>query len=200
MDYLVPGAGSHFHRRKPSPAFSSTFRGIHRGSALHLYQLRPCRWRGGFREIQRLHESGYRIWYDEGIEPGNDWPQHIAQAVVNCSLFLIFTSPRSAASENCRNEINLALNRKKNSLPFIWRKPNSLWVWNFAWETCRPFLNINFRKALIKEGLRQLGKTSWTGWSPTNCRNRSSETGSCPKNRFRGIGYSGNRAKQFYQD
>ena len=33
-----------------------------------------------FREIQRLHESGYRIWYDEGIEPGNDWPWHIAQA------------------------------------------------------------------------------------------------------------------------
>ena len=69
-----------------------------------------------FREIKRLHEVGYRIWYDEGIEPGNDWPQHIAQAVVNCSLFLIYTSPRSAASENCRNEINLALNRKKKFL------------------------------------------------------------------------------------
>ncbi|MFL2912078.1 MAG: TIR domain-containing protein [Opitutales bacterium] len=69
-----------------------------------------------FREIKRLHEAGYRIWYDEGIEPGNDWPQHIAQAVVNCSLFLIYTSPRSAASENCRNEINLALNRKKKFL------------------------------------------------------------------------------------
>ena len=69
-----------------------------------------------FREIKRLHEAGYRIWYDEGIEPGNDWPQHIAQAVVNCFLFLIFTSPRSANSENCRNEINLALNRKKKLL------------------------------------------------------------------------------------
>ncbi len=69
-----------------------------------------------FREIRKLHEAGYRIWYDEGIEPGDDWPQHIAQAVVNCSLFLIFTSPRSAASENCRNEINLALNRKKKFL------------------------------------------------------------------------------------
>ena len=69
-----------------------------------------------FREILKLHEAGYRIWFDEGIEPGNDWPQHIAQAVVNCSLFLIFTSPRSVASENCRNEVNLALNRKKKFL------------------------------------------------------------------------------------
>jgi hypothetical protein len=69
-----------------------------------------------FREILKLHEAGYRVWFDEGIEPGKDWPQHIAQAVVNCSLFLIFTSPRSVASENCRNEVNLALNRKKKFL------------------------------------------------------------------------------------
>jgi len=69
-----------------------------------------------FREIKKLHEAGYRIWYDEGIEPGNDWPEHIAKAVVDCSLFLMFTSPRSAASENCRNEVNLALNRKKKFL------------------------------------------------------------------------------------
>ncbi len=69
-----------------------------------------------FREIQRLHEAGYRIWYDEGIDPGNDWPEHIAKAVIDCSLFLMFTSPRSAVSENCRNEVNLALNRKKKFL------------------------------------------------------------------------------------
>ncbi len=69
-----------------------------------------------FREIRKLHEAGYRIWYDEGIDPGNDWPEHIANAVINCDLFLMFTSPRSAASENCRNEVNLALNRKKKFL------------------------------------------------------------------------------------
>ena len=69
-----------------------------------------------FREILKLHEAGYRVWFDEGIDPGTDWPQHIAQAVVKCSLFLIFTSPRSFASENCRNEVNLALNRKKKFL------------------------------------------------------------------------------------
>ncbi len=69
-----------------------------------------------FREILKLHEAGYRIWYDEGIEPGDDWPEHIAQAVIGCSLFLLYTSPRSAASENCRNEVNLALNRKKEFL------------------------------------------------------------------------------------
>mgnify|MGYP002818621322 CR=1 FL=1 len=69
-----------------------------------------------FREIRRLHEAGYRIWYDEGIDPGQDWPEHIAKAVIECDLFLMFTSPRSAASENCRNEVNLALNRKKKFL------------------------------------------------------------------------------------
>ncbi len=69
-----------------------------------------------FSEIRRLHEAGYRVWYDEGIDPGKDWPEHIAKAVIGCNLILMFTSPRSAASENCRNEVNLALNRKKKFL------------------------------------------------------------------------------------
>jgi len=75
-----------------------------------------------FREIKKLHQAGYRIWYDEGIEPGDDWPEHIAQAVIGCSLFLLYTSPRSAASENCRNEVNLALNRKKEFLSVFLEK------------------------------------------------------------------------------
>ncbi len=69
-----------------------------------------------FEEIQHLHDAGYRIWYDEGIDAGNEWPEEIAQAVVGCSLFLIFVSPRSVDSVNCRNEINLALNKKKRFL------------------------------------------------------------------------------------
>ena len=69
-----------------------------------------------FEEIQRFHDAGYKIWYDEGIDAGNEWPEEIAQAVVGCSLFLFFVSPRSVDSVNCRNEVNLALNEKKRFL------------------------------------------------------------------------------------
>ena len=29
--------------------------------------------------IRILHEKGWRLWYDEGIPAGSDWPANIAQ-------------------------------------------------------------------------------------------------------------------------
>ena len=29
--------------------------------------------------IRILHEKGWRLWYDEGILPGSDWPANIAR-------------------------------------------------------------------------------------------------------------------------
>ena len=69
-----------------------------------------------YEEITRLHEAGINVWYDEGIEASNEWPEEIARAVVDCTVFLVFVSPRATDSVNCRNEINLALNENK---PFL---------------------------------------------------------------------------------
>lgn len=67
-------------------------------------------------EITRFHEAGCNVWYDEGIDASNEWPEEIAKAVIGCAVFLIFVTPRSTDSVNCRNEVNLALNEKK---PFL---------------------------------------------------------------------------------
>src|SRR5215813_2564249 len=72
--------------------------------------------KGIFPEIKYLHDQGYRIWYDEGIDPGNEWPEEVAKALANASLFLFFISSNATNSRNVRNEINFALNNKK---PFI---------------------------------------------------------------------------------
>jgi len=64
-------------------------------------------------EIKRLHEEGYRIWYDEGISPANEWPEEIAEAIKKCSTFLVFISPQSVESKNVKNEINYALSKNK---------------------------------------------------------------------------------------
>jgi len=71
---------------------------------------------GVFPEIARLHAQGYRIWYDEGIDPGNEWPEEIARALAGCSFFIVFVSPDAVRSQNVRNEINFALNKGK---PFL---------------------------------------------------------------------------------
>ena len=38
-----------------------------------------------FEEINILNKAGYRIWYDEGIEASNEWPEEIAKAVIGCA-------------------------------------------------------------------------------------------------------------------
>ena len=77
-----------------------------------------------FQIIKKLNRSRYRIWYDEGIEPGNEWPEVVGSAVINCSQFLVFMSPHAAESRNVRNEINLAFSENKDILVIFLKRTN----------------------------------------------------------------------------
>lgn len=67
-------------------------------------------------EIKALHDSGVRIWFDGEIDPGNEWPEDIAQALLKAHMFLVFITPSSVKSKNVCNEINFAINKNK---PFL---------------------------------------------------------------------------------
>ena len=69
-----------------------------------------------FEEIKSFNENGYHVWYDEGISPGNEWTDEIAEALEKCGLFVVFLTPASAGSPNVQNEINYAMDEKK---PFL---------------------------------------------------------------------------------
>ena len=66
--------------------------------------------------MEKLRELGCRIWYDEGITPGSEWPEDIARHLNGCAMAIAFISPNSMASVNCRREINFALSKQK---PFL---------------------------------------------------------------------------------
>jgi len=66
-----------------------------------------------FPVLQELHNRGLRIWYDKGIDPGSEWPEEIANHLLNCGLFLLFMSPDAADSHNVRREITMAVDKKK---------------------------------------------------------------------------------------
>lgn len=66
--------------------------------------------------IEQLNKDGYRVWYDEGIDPGTEWPEIIATHLNASYACLAFISENSLNSHNCRREINFALLKKK---PFI---------------------------------------------------------------------------------
>ena len=67
-----------------------------------------------YKLIKQLHLDGFRIWYDEGIEPGTDWADDIATAIIDSTSILAFISPKSIALHNVRSELNFALSRKKS--------------------------------------------------------------------------------------
>lgn len=103
---LVPGLG-----RVPIPAYDGDGPYIFVSYAHSDHEI-------VFPEIKRLNDLGYNVWYDEGITPGNEWPEEIAAAVGKCSVFIVMVTPNSVSRINVRNEINYALS-EENPKPFI---------------------------------------------------------------------------------
>ncbi len=119
---LVPGVG-----RLPYPAYRGREPYIFVSYA-HADSARV------FKEIARLNEVGFHVWYDEGIAPGNEWTDEIADALAKCSVFVVMLTPVSAPRENVQNEINFALDEKK------------------------PFLAVHLEETTLRRGLKlQIG-------------------------------------------
>lgn len=72
--------------------------------------------------LEQLYVLGYRIWFDDGIAPGSEWPENIAQHLNDCALTMAFVSPNSIASDNCRREVTFALSKRKPFLGVILQK------------------------------------------------------------------------------
>ena len=63
--------------------------------------------------LRGLVSKGYRLWYDEGIDPGTEWDENIAAHVEGCSFFLALISRAYLASDNCKDELNYARDLNK---------------------------------------------------------------------------------------
>jgi TolB-like protein len=59
-------------------------------------------------EITWLNECGVNVWYDEGISPGEEWTDELANALQGCTKVLYFVTPNSVVTEHCRRELNFA--------------------------------------------------------------------------------------------
>ena len=69
-----------------------------------------------FEVLTELQKRGYRLWYDDGIAPGSEWPEDIAQHLDAAAMVISFVTPNSMKSQNCRREINFSLTREKSFL------------------------------------------------------------------------------------
>lgn len=70
--------------------------------------------------IDNLHDLGYRLWFDDGIEASAEWPEYIEDHMNRCAAVLAFVTDNFVESSNCRKEITYSLN---NGKPLIYVTP-----------------------------------------------------------------------------
>jgi len=63
--------------------------------------------------IEKLRSAGFRLWYNEDIAPGTEWPEETATALAGASCVLAFISQDAAAAHNVKAELSFALSEKK---------------------------------------------------------------------------------------
>ncbi|MBP5331831.1 MAG: toll/interleukin-1 receptor domain-containing protein, partial [Lachnospiraceae bacterium] len=66
--------------------------------------------------IEALIADGYRVWYDEGIDPGEDWAEAIGSSLSKASLLMFFATKTSVKRENVMRELVFA---KEHDIPVI---------------------------------------------------------------------------------
>lgn len=66
--------------------------------------------------LEQVQKDLYRIWFDEGIDPGTEWDEFIANQIIGCGYFIAFISKNYLASGNCKDELNYARDLEKHRL------------------------------------------------------------------------------------
>lgn len=72
-----------------------------------------------FPVLKKMMESGYRIWFDEGIHPGSQWPEIVAGHLDKCTVFMVFISDHYMQSQNCIRELHFAVSRNKSLISIM---------------------------------------------------------------------------------
>jgi len=69
-----------------------------------------------FEELAHVHHQGYRMWYDEGVDPAERFGAKIAGKIQGCAQFIVFLSANAGRSAWVSQEINYAVQAEKPRL------------------------------------------------------------------------------------
>lgn len=94
--------------------------------------------------LEYLNKNGIRMWYDEGVEYGEEWSESIAESMKNCSICMIFHSSSSIKSRNCKQEVNYALKIKKEIILVYLEKVENTDGLNMQLSLFRPIYYYQF--------------------------------------------------------
>ena len=64
--------------------------------------------------IEQMQRDRYNVWFDEGIDPGTEWPKTVADRLYHCAFFIALMSENYLTSTNCIDELEFARNKEKS--------------------------------------------------------------------------------------
>lgn len=68
---------------------------------------------------EHLQSRGFRVWIDDRIDYGSQWPGEIQKQLDSCDAFILIMSPRSFASEWVQSELQRAKRKAKPVFPLL---------------------------------------------------------------------------------
>lgn len=69
--------------------------------------------------FEQMAAAGYRIWYDEGNNAGDDWAENIAQHLSSSAAVVAFLTPNAVASPACNRELNFSVAHDRKVIPIM---------------------------------------------------------------------------------
>ena len=69
--------------------------------------------------IVQMKRKLCRVWYDEGLQPGESWNDDLAEHLKAAACVIVFLTEQSMASHYVRSEITYALSKQKKIIPVL---------------------------------------------------------------------------------
>lgn len=118
-------------------------------------------------ELAYLADLGFRIYYDEGIQPGREWHDDLADAIERCGLFLFFATENSVQSRNCHREIAFAVDKEREILavhlePVELPRGTQLAIGNRQAILSHQFSTDDYRRRIVEALRRYVAEPSVT--------------------------------------
>lgn len=72
--------------------------------------------------INGLQRKMCRVFYDDGLTPGEPWNDELAEKVIKCECLVVLLTNNSASSKYVRTELNFAIAKDKTIIPVMFGK------------------------------------------------------------------------------
>lgn len=119
--------------------------------------------------INEFTKHGFRLWYDDGIHLGDEWPETVAMYLKNAYCVIFCVSQDFCDSKNCKREVNYAIDLDKTMFaiyieecilsPGLSMQLGTVQSYSLASNNTEEFIERIIRNSIFSNSFLHLNKT-----------------------------------------